>query len=47
VVVEAMPLVPPPEGSGVLAARRFTAAVLDAVAARVEELRCSPTSSDT
>ena len=39
VVVEALPLVPPPEGSGVLAARRFTGAVLDAVGARVEELR--------
>lgn len=47
VVVEALPLVRAPMGTGVLAARRFTGSVLDTVAARVEELRCSPTSSNS
>lgn len=47
VVVEALPLVAPPQAAGVLAARRFTGSVLDAVGARVEELRCSPTSPGT
>jgi len=47
VVVEALPLVDPPQATGVLAARRFTGSVLDAVGARVEELRCSPTSPGT
>lgn len=47
VVVEALPLVAPPQAAGVLAARRFTGSVLDAVGARVEELWCSPTSPGT
>lgn len=39
VVVEALPIVMPPAAAGVLAARRFTGAVLDSVTERVMELR--------
>lgn len=47
VVVEALPIVTPPAAAGVLAARRFTGAVLDSVTERVLELRSDHDPADS